>query len=325
MKVRTWFIGLTAVMAVGLWSCAQPLDGSGDSAGLSIRIGGLTTQTILPDVDTQPSRYLLRGSGPGGSSFEVESTDGTATIGGLTAGDWSLEAEGRNEGGFPVARGQADVELGSGSTTVVTIAVTRVSGTGTLDIVTGWNADHTVSPSVQAQLTDGSGLQTDLQLDVTAPGEARLSATGVPTGYHTLSLRLLDSGEVVAGVSESVRVLADAATSAVLPFSDVNKVGAPIRITAAAFTLAWDPPTDSGSVDAYRIYARSRGTYEWRLVTEVEAGSEPKATVTDALLPYGTWELAVSAVGGGVETAKHTSMDDDADPATGWYVDWVGL
>ncbi|MDZ7852627.1 MAG: fibronectin type III domain-containing protein [Halomonas sp.] len=96
-----------------------------------------------------------------------------------------------------------------------------------------------------------------------------------------------------------------------------------MRVAAESFVLAWDPPADASEIDSYHVYARPRGEYQWQSVSEVQAGDTPTLTVTQSLLTYGTWEFAVAAVAGGVESDFHTSMDDDAMPATGWFLEWT--
>ena len=318
-------IALAGVLAT-LWSCAQPLSGNvvvGERASVALSVGGLSSQTILPDADTQPVGYRLIGTGPDGDSFEVDTADGSATVTDLTPGTWSVDAVGTNGAGFPVADGTASVSLEAGTQTPVAIPVTVVDGTGTLELSTTWNDEHTVSPSVQAIMVDADGYETTLSVPVSSPGAASTTVPGVPTGYHRLTLQLLDGGEVIAGAGESVRIMADATTTANLPFPDLNKVGEPARVAAESFVLAWDPPADASEIDSYRVYARPRGEYQWESLSEVQAGDTPTLTVTQSLLTYGTWEFAVTAVAGGVESDLHTSMDDDAMPATGWFLEWT--
>ena len=317
-------IPLAAVLFT-LWSCAQPLSGNVDAeerASVALTVGGLSSQTILPDVDTRPVRYRLTGTGPDGDSFDVDTADGSATVADLAPGSWSVDAVGTNSAGFPVADGTASVTLEAGTQTPVAIPVTVVDGTGTLELSTTWSDEHTVSPSVRAVIADADGYETALSVPVDSPGAASTTISGVPVGYHRLSLQLLDGGEVIAGAGETVRIMADVTTTAELPFSDVNKVGEAVSVAAESFVLAWDPPADASGIESYRVYARPRGEYQWQSVSEVQASETPTLTVTQSLLSYGTWELAVTAVAGGVESERHTSMDDDAMPATGWFLEW---
>ncbi|NBF40524.1 MAG: hypothetical protein GVY14_08910 [Spirochaetes bacterium] len=315
-----------AGVLVTLWSCAQPLSGSAgaeERASVTLSVGGLSSQTILPGVDTRPVHYRLTGTGPNGDSFDVDTADGSATVADLAPGSWSVDAVGTNSAGFPVADGTASVTLEAGRETPVAVPVTVVDGTGTLELSTTWNPEHTVSPSVEAVIVDADGYETTLSVPVDSPGAASTTISGVPVGYHRLSLQLLDGGEVIAGAGESVRIMADVTTTAELPFPDLNKVGEAVSVVAESFVLAWDPPGDASGIESYRVYARPRGEYQWQSVSEVQASETPTLAVTQSLLSYGTWEFAVTAVGGSVESDRHTSMDDDAMPATGWFLEWT--
>lgn len=318
-------VALAGVL-VTLWSCAQPLSGSVAAerrASVALNVGGVSAQTIVPEVDTQPTSYRLIGTGPEGDSFDVDTADGSATVTDLTPGTWSVDAVGTNNTGFPVADGTASVSLEAGTQTSAAIAVTVVDGTGTLELSTSWNAEHTVSPSVEAVIRDAEGNETTVSVPVGAGGAASTTLTGVPAGYQRLSLQLLDEGEVIAGAGESVRIVADVTTTADLPFADLNKVGEAVRVAAESFVLAWDPPADASEIELYRVYARPRGEYQWQSVSEVQASDTPTLTVTQSLLAYGTWEFAVTAVDGSAESDRHTSMDDDAMPETGWFLEWT--
>ena len=51
--------------------------------------------------------------------------------------------------------------------------------------------------------------------------------------------------------------------------------------------------------------------------------SSAEATVTTDDLVHGSYEFAVSSVSlTGMESELHTSLDETADPTTGWYLDW---
>ncbi len=94
-----------------------------------------------------------------------------------------------------------------------------------------------------------------------------------------------------------------------------------ILITADHFTLYWDTPPEA--VSEYRLYQRIHGGGDWNLL----AGGldAPEATVTQMDLDFGTYEFAVSSVSmDGVESDLHTSLDETADPGTGWYLNWTG-
>jgi hypothetical protein len=95
-------------------------------------------------------------------------------------------------------------------------------------------------------------------------------------------------------------------------------------------TLAWDPPmTDIPNtpteVEAYQIYYREHGTAHWRILGEIPASRHPEYTVDHQRLGSGLYDFAVRAITvDGRESALHTSLDNNADPVSGWYVLWVG-
>lgn len=103
-----------------------------------------------------------------------------------------------------------------------------------------------------------------------------------------------------------------------------------VVVDGPTVTLAWDAPQaarSSGAVSGYRVYARPRGSSYWRYLGSVEPSTNPSFTITvgNGPLEYGRYEFAVTTVSSdGRESAKHTSLDMGADPASGWYVDWYG-
>lgn len=96
----------------------------------------------------------------------------------------------------------------------------------------------------------------------------------------------------------------------------------PIRVSGASFVLAWDPAPQQ--VSTYNVYYRSRGAGQWRVLSDVAAGTSPSYRVTTGELSHGSYEFAVRAIGAsGEEAGFHTSLDDTAEPGTGWYLRWT--
>ena len=85
--------------------------------------------------------------------------------------------------------------------------------------------------------------------------------------------------------------------------------------------LAWDPPQET-AVTGYRIYYRVLGSHVWQFLDEVTASVSPEYVVESSALPHGMYEFAVSSLDGAEESEFHCSMDDSADPATGWFAVW---
>lgn len=101
-----------------------------------------------------------------------------------------------------------------------------------------------------------------------------------------------------------------------------------ITVNSPTLTLAWDPPVSArgtNGVSGYRVYYRPHGSPIWRLIDTIEASDHPAISIRHPRIGYGSYEFAVEAIGyGGAVSGRHTSLDIDADPASGWYVNWYG-
>lgn len=103
----------------------------------------------------------------------------------------------------------------------------------------------------------------------------------------------------------------------------VAPIDEPIIVQDTQFTLYWDVPTGTATIASYNIYYRDHGTGSWNFLNSVTASANPSYTVTSTMLPYGVYEFAVTSVStDGLESEIHSSLDDNADPAGGWFLDW---
>jgi hypothetical protein len=112
-----------------------------------------------------------------------------------------------------------------------------------------------------------------------------------------------------------------------LPWTNVHNPGTEnpadprlIDVQRETFTLAWDPIQ---SADAYKLYYRNHGESAWIELDEISAVSGPEFAINTGILSYGTYEFAVSTVIDGVESDLHTSLDETADPSSGWFINWT--
>jgi len=102
-----------------------------------------------------------------------------------------------------------------------------------------------------------------------------------------------------------------------------------ILYKSSDLTLAWDPPlTDIPNrpteVAKYQIYCREHGTSEWEILGDIPASPHPEYTVEHGFLGDGLYDFAIQAITqNGLASPLHTSLDSNADPASGWYVFWV--
>ena len=89
-----------------------------------------------------------------------------------------------------------------------------------------------------------------------------------------------------------------------------------------AVTLAWDPPP--GEIAGYRVYYRVHEVGDWTLIGEVPVNDNPELELLHADFGNGDFDFGVIAVDAeNQESAMHTSLDDTAQPATGWYLSWA--
>jgi hypothetical protein len=98
---------------------------------------------------------------------------------------------------------------------------------------------------------------------------------------------------------------------------------------SSQLTLAWDPPISDlpslpTEVVSYGIYYRAHGTYGWRFLAEVPASLHPEYAIEHDQIGDGLFDFAVRAITiDGRTSPLHTSLDNNADPVSGWYVLWV--
>ena len=91
------------------------------------------------------------------------------------------------------------------------------------------------------------------------------------------------------------------------------------------FTLAWDPPVEGASeIVEYNIYYRlhEESVGAWTFLDSI-SGDITSYLVTTAVLNYGIYDFAVTSKdAGGNQSEIHSSLDSNASPTDGWYLDW---
>ena len=94
-----------------------------------------------------------------------------------------------------------------------------------------------------------------------------------------------------------------------------------VASTAAAITLAWDPPPSP--VQTYKLFFRIHDTSTWySLLPDVTAGPSPEYTVQHTDVNSGIFDFGVKAVNEDAESNMHISVETTAQPDTGWYLVW---
>ena len=318
-----------AVMAVVILTvlasgCEQVVGGTSGTRSLSISVAAADSEVSANgQAAVTPVSYLFNGIGPQGGSFSLQSADGTASLQDLAVGSWTIQVDALNDDGIVVYNAETEAEVEPSGSVQIELELTPVTGHGNLQVSAVWDGRLTISPTATVILTDVGGNAQTFELVVDSTGSASRIIENLPTGYYRIALRLHDSGEQVMGNATTTRVYNGLTLPVATELSDLNKVGEAVEVRSERFTIAWDAPVDRSPSD-YRVYARHRGEGSWTLLRQIAAEVAPTFTIDREDLPYGNYELAVSALVSGVESALHTSMCDEAQPATGWYIDWVG-
>lgn len=323
---------MVALLLMLLSGCGQLVGGGGrGSSALSIVVaepGAVGVQSSLtPQPELVAASYLFSGSGPNGDSFSMTSSNGSVTVPGLAAGRWTIRVEALNADEVVILAGESQVDVEPNGEAALDVALNPLEGHGSLLVEASWNAEHTIAPAATVSITGPDGETSLHQLALVSDSDggdaARTTVEDLPTGLYRVTVRLYDDDYRVMGSAAGVRVVHGLTVLLSTQFSDINKIGLPIEITDESFSIAWDEPEEHAP-SHYRVYNRTRGEYEWSLMAEISAAAQPQFTVTRELLEYGTYELAVSSLVNGDESPMHTSMADDAQPGSGWYVRWLG-
>ena len=209
---------------------SDPPHNDDGKASLTVNISlGLQPKTLIPDIDLNPYNYDIVGSGPNSANFNILAEQTTVTVPSLDPGEWTVTANAKNMDGTVILMGKSSAILNPGNTKSLDIVVAPVEGHGTLDLAVYWEPADVYSPSVEAQITPASGSPIDLSFTINQ-GSAICVDNTIPTGYHTLEVRLLDNGTLVMGAVEVVRILNEQVTSGTFEFFDINQPGGDIAI-----------------------------------------------------------------------------------------------
>jgi hypothetical protein len=275
------------------------------TGALTVLIDPDGMKTLVPPLEMDPAAYVVCGQGPRGATFSERTAAAAVTIPDLAWGDWIVEVEARNARDIPIGRGQGAVTVQAGRTESLSIPVEPLEGEGSLLLEVVWPGDRTADPSVSGRLLPAVGGRIELQFGITGPGTAACSAAGIPAGYYTLELRLLDGGDPVTGAVEIVRILKEQTTSGRIEFPSIDiaeggvtlsvvpRLDDPVEITLSGCAAELHPG-DSMTVTAAVPPATGQTVFAWYLNGEAAADG-PSHTLGSALAS-GSHRLDVTAV-----------------------------
>lgn len=93
-------------------------------------------------------------------------------------------------------------------------------------------------------------------------------------------------------------------------------------------TLSWETPSNKPGdstdlITMYRIYYRKHDQGSWVLYDSVNAGQGDTCTIKQDRIGKGNFDFAICSIGNsGDASAMHSSLDQNAEPSTGWYLAW---
>ncbi len=196
---------------------------------LELTIAGNTAKTLLPGIDMNIASYQIQGTGPNGATFSLSTTQTSNEVTGLVEGTWNVAVGALNAAGQNIGIGSSSITLTSTDTVSLSITVTPIQGNGTLSLTTTWPASQVAAASLTASLLPPAGSAIPLNYTV-GSGTASVADSSIPSGYYTLSQTLFNSGVVVMGAVEVVRIVAGQTTSGTFDFSNANAVDPTISV-----------------------------------------------------------------------------------------------
>lgn len=212
-------------------------------------------KSLAPDIDFRMSSFDIRGTGPGGVTFEVtEYSEGTLEKTELAIGTWTINVDGKNADGQLIGTGEAIVEVKPSSICKVTIELSPLPGKGNLELTLAISEGALTGAVFETSLLDLSGTRSSPALATAEAG--KVLSLELESGFYTVMVRALVGSIPVWGIEESVIILKDTTTKAryELNSTTVNsRPAAPINVVAT-----WDP---SGKIDL-----------RWKDATVIETG-----------------------------------------------------
>ena len=198
-------------------SCAE----SEDTASMRIVLDRNSSRLIAPpDFPLEVKKYRIDGTGPKGEKISITTAKSSATLDGLTIGQWTLQATGLNEKNNPIVTGSTKFNL-SASNTTCTIHLAELVGQGNLSVGLSWDKARVVNPTITLQLKkQGADTTTELHASMNEPnGTATLSTENLASGSYILIGKLHSQNVLVSGFVEAVRIVEGRTSHADIEFS----------------------------------------------------------------------------------------------------------
>ncbi|MFA6682036.1 MAG: hypothetical protein WCS35_08380, partial [Sphaerochaeta sp.] len=189
VRTMTGTFVLMMIIVISIAGCKEEPGRS--SLRLTMQSNDDQNRSILPeDTPLEVSRYAVTGTGPQGSTFEMQSTNPTMEIEGLLMGNWEIIAVGQNKNGVNLVSGSTTCSLTSEPTNAL-IELNSLMGTGTMNVQFTWDNTKISNPSIDLWVTDPDGIKTKVNPTTSnyINGSIYYSET-YPSGSYILQGRL---------------------------------------------------------------------------------------------------------------------------------------
>ena len=219
----TFYIALIVSSLIFL-GCTDPLKSESSTGSLSLTIGEELSRTLSPDLSMDPTEYFIQGTGPEGTAFSLNTSDPYPIVDNLMVGLWTVHVTAFNDIGIAIGEGFSDLTMNPGGTNRVKIFVKPLVGNGSLSLEITWPPVQVTLPEIVATLLPLNGQPISLIFTLDQDlGTASSLIEELGNGYYTLSLQLLDDGQLSMGAMELVRIVKGQMTFGSYEFNNINQ------------------------------------------------------------------------------------------------------
>jgi len=218
------FLIVSAVLVLTLTSCPSPaVPGGKDVSGP----GGSLVISISEQVGNRLNAFTVTGVHEAESFTQsLGSSVSSVTVSNLSFGEWTITVDAFNGDSPPtlIGMGTDTVTVKINETVETTITVLPLGGNGAVNLT----VDRTgvlENLTLQATLTSATGTVLPIAFPPVTGNSSTFVKTGLGAGYYTLNLRLLDTGTVVSGAAELVRIVSGQTTMGTVSFLNLMGPG----------------------------------------------------------------------------------------------------
>jgi len=179
-------------------------------------------------MDMHPAVYDVSGSGPLGHFFSLSISGGTAQVPRLSSGQWTITVTAKNKNLQGIGQGSGVVAILPSQISSLAISIAALSGNGTISL-TVLLPSGLVASTLSATLAPSAGTAIPLAF-VAGASDATCYNPFIPSGYYTISLRLIDGGTLRAEAVDIIRIVGQGMTQGVVNFSSATDPAQPIHV-----------------------------------------------------------------------------------------------